>query len=333
MKNKTLLGVLAVILSSVCYGITPVLTNGALDGGLPVEFLIRVFGQDYPAALAASAETALPNESVVAFAMGFGCLISLLSLAAKRKLNTLRVDRGVFFSASALGGAAFFATCLLLTYAYRYMDKGATIVLHFTYPAISCIAAALIFKERLTWLKGVAAALAIAGVYFVSNFGGATNALGPIFALLSAVTYATYILGGRYSAYASVDSSVSTVYVTGTASLLGFAAAAVLGTLELPASATVWALLALDGLIGYLIALRLMLYGIRTLGSGTASMLNTLEPVMASVSGIIVFGEAFGLQKGVGYALVLGAALLTVSGSVREDRRQRRAESELAQSR
>ena len=56
-------------------------------------------------------------------------------------------------------------------------------------------------------------------------------------------------------------------------------------------------------------------------------MLNTFEPVMASVCGIVVLGETFSLQKGIGYALVLGAALLVVSSTVSEGKKLRSIDS------
>ena len=39
MKRKHILGVLCVVLASACYGITPILSNAALNGGLPASFV------------------------------------------------------------------------------------------------------------------------------------------------------------------------------------------------------------------------------------------------------------------------------------------------------
>ena len=140
MKNKKLLGIIAVILASICYGVMPIFSNACLSGGFPVEFLGKLFGESIPAYMLESPENALSNSSVVAFSMGFGCIISLIVLASKRKLSALKVKPRELMSMSLYGGVAFFATCLLLTYAYQRMDKGSAIVLHFSYPAVSCIA-------------------------------------------------------------------------------------------------------------------------------------------------------------------------------------------------
>ena len=42
MNKARLKGVLAVVLASLCYGVTPMLTNIALKGGVPFEFAARV---------------------------------------------------------------------------------------------------------------------------------------------------------------------------------------------------------------------------------------------------------------------------------------------------
>ena len=64
--------------------------------------------------------------------------------------------------------------------------------------------------------------------------------------------------------------------------------------------------------MGYIIGLRLLLAGIRLLGSVTASALNTLEPVFASITSVIVFGEAMGGMKMLGAGLVLLGALISI---------------------
>ena len=196
-------------------------------------------------------------------------------------------------------------------------------MLHFCYPAIACLTAALFFKERFSVLKGLAAGAAVSGVYLVSGFSGAENAAGPLLAVLSAFTYAAYFILGRHGPYKNVSPSVSSVYITGAASLMGFLAALATGRLAAPATWFLWLVLALDGVLGYLIGLRLLLYGIRILGSGNAAMLNALEPVMATVMGVIVYGETVGAAKGLGCAMVIASAVIVVADTGRKKRKYR----------
>ena len=76
MKRKTLIGVLCVVLASMCYGITPILSNAALRGGLPADFVLRVFGEGAVSVMAADASRAMSNESVVGISMGIACVLS-----------------------------------------------------------------------------------------------------------------------------------------------------------------------------------------------------------------------------------------------------------------
>ena len=160
MDRARLKGVLAVALASLCYGFTPMLTNIALKGGVPSEFAARVFA---PASMAANPSLAMPNESVVAFCMLFGCLFALLGAAVSSKKGTagpIRVNRAEALSMALAGGGSLMATLLLISYSYLYMEPGSVIVLHFCYPVIACLTASLFFKERFSALKGLAAAAA-----------------------------------------------------------------------------------------------------------------------------------------------------------------------------
>ena len=323
MNKARLKGVLAVVLASLCYGVTPMLTNIAIKGGVPFEFAARVSA---PASIMANPSFAMPNESVVAFCMLFGCLFALMGTAVSSKKgmgSPLRAGRAEALSMALAGGGSLMATLLLISYAYLYMEPGSVIVLHFCYPAIACLTAALFFKERFSVLKGLAAGAAVSGVYLVSGFSGAENAAGPLLAVLSAFTYAAYFILGRHGPYKNVSPSVSSVYITGAASLMGFLAALATGRLAAPATWFLWLVLALDGVLGYLIGLRLLLYGIRILGSGNAAMLNALEPVMATVMGVIVYGETVGAAKGLGCAMVIASAVIVVADTGRKKRKYR----------
>ena len=61
-----------------------------------------------------------------------------------------------------------------------------------------------------------------------------------------------------------------------------------------------------------LMTMLLLLVGIRLLGSTPAAALNTLEPVFASITSMLVFGEAMSGMKLSGAALVLVGALISI---------------------
>lgn len=312
-KSGTAAGVLCVVLASACYGITPILSNACLRGGFPVEFVRRFLGNGRLAGIcAADPARAVSNESLVAFSMGIACLLSLLSCVAARK--RLAVSRRQLLELSVLGGGALAGTLLLITYAYLRIPAGMTIVINFTYPVFVALAGVLFFREKVSPAVFISLALAIAGIALISasGFSGSVNALGVLIAVLSGVVYAVYFIAGRRSSYASLDSGVSNVYITGAAALLAFIIAIPTARLTVPRDVFMWILLALEAALGYIVGLRLLLAGIRLLGSTAASALNTLEPAFASLTSMLVFGEAMGLVKGAGVLLVLVGALISI---------------------
>ncbi len=313
MRKERLQGMLCVVLASMCYGITPILTNTALRGGLPAEFLEKLLGYA-PEPLVMDPANGLANESFLWLSMLIACAVSLVSCLAAKK--SLAVSRSALWQMAVFGGGCFTATMLLISYAYSFIPAGAAIVLNFTYPLLVAVASAALFKERLRPPVLLSLIAATVGVGLISGFSMTSDssrpAIGILLALLSAVTYGAYFIAGRRAAYTAVEPSVANVYITASASLISLMAALATGRLELPGTLFIWIVLAADGILGYLIALRLMLRGIRLLGAPTASALNMLEPVFASLTSVLVFGEAMGASKLLGIALVLASAAACV---------------------
>ena len=306
-------GVIMVVLASMCYGITPILSNTALKGGLPADFLTRVLGSA-PKSMLLDAGNAMPNESVVGFGMAIACALSLLTcLIGKR---SLRVTKRQALEMAAYGGGGFTLTMLLISYAYLCIPAGMTIVLNFTYPILVALISFLVFKEKLRPASLLALAVAIVGVALISGISGGSAgpkpALGIPLALLSGLAYAIYFLAGRHASYRTVDTSVANVWITGSAAALCFSIALISGRFRLPPTGFLWLVLLSSGILGYMIGLRLLLGGIRILGSSSASALNMLEPAFACLTSFIVFGEPMWLLKLIGTALVLIGALISI---------------------
>ncbi len=319
MKRKTLSGVLCVVLASMCYGITPILSNAALKGGLPADFVQRIFGEAAVPLMAISEARALSNESVVGFSMGIACLLSLIACLLGRRSPAVSGKQA--WQLLLMGGGAFAVTCLLISFAYNFIPAGMAIVLHFTYPVFVLLASMLLFRERITPLKLGSLAAAIIGIVLMSagGFSGQVRPLGIVLALISGMTYALYFLAGRNASYSQLDTRISNIYITGAACLLCLLMGAVGGKLALPADWFMWLILFLEALLGYMVGLRLLLTGVRLIGSTAASALNTLEPAFASLTSMVVFGETMGLLKGFGVVLVLLAALFSIIAIRRTD--------------
>lgn len=319
MQRCKVKGAVFVILASLCYGITPILSSTAIRGGMPEDFLIRLLGRA-PAGLTADPSRAVPNESVVGISMAIACAISLILCLLGKK--SLRVTGKQLWQLGLFGGGGLTATLLLLTYSYLYVTPGVALVLNFVYPVIVLAVSVLFFRERMGLVRAAALGAAIVGILLISGVFGGSSGLaaegassptpGLILGLLSAAAYAAYFLAGRHASYYGLDSGVCSVYITGFSAVVCLVVAAASGRLALPSNLFLWLMLIGEGTLGMVIGLRLLLVGIRLLGSAAASALNTLEPVFVMLTSALVYGSAMGVLELVGAALVLAAALVCI---------------------
>lgn len=312
MKRNTVIGILCVILASVCYGITPILSNAALNGGLPADFVANVFGENALKIMAADSARAMKNESVVGISMGIAGIISFFTCLLTKK--SLRIPMRQIRSMCAMGGASLALTCMLISFAYNFIPAGMAIVLHFTYPVFVLVASMLFFKEKPTPIKCFSLLTAIAGIALLSfgGFDGQVQPVGILLAVISGMTYAAYFIAGKNASYASADTAVSNTFITLTACVICSLTGILMGRFTLPSDWFMWLILILEALLGYVIALQLMLKGMKLIGACAASALNTLEPAFASLTSMLVFGEIMGLIKGCGVIFVLLAALMSI---------------------
>ena len=86
-------------------------------------------------------------------------------------------------------------TPLLLFTAYQYIPTGTTTTIHFLYPAMVVLACVLLFREKLSKIRGISVALCLAGILLmvdttVSNL----SITGVLIALASSITWAAYII-------------------------------------------------------------------------------------------------------------------------------------------
>ena len=220
-----------------------------------------------------------------------------------------------------------------MTYSYGYVTPGVALILNFVYPVIVLVVSSIFFGERFSPLRALALALAIVGILLIAglvgsggaavSYPGVDPAPGIILGLLSAVAYAAYFLAGRHASYYSLDTPVCSVYITGFSALICLAVALFTGRLMLPSTPFLWLMLLGEGALGMVIGLRLLLAGIRLLGSAPASALNTLEPVFVMLTSAIVYGSAMNAPKLLGALLVLAAALLSIA-AMNEKKRERK---------
>lgn len=182
-------------------------------------------------------------------------------------------------------------------------------VLLYTAPAFVALLSRLVLKEALDRLGLLAVALTLLGVGLM-GLGGGSGVKAPLpalfFGLLSGFTYALYYIFGKlYLPRYATPTLFLYALPVGALGLLPFVEFAPLGP------AALWALLFVGAFSTY--GAYLAYYaGLRRLPATRASVLATLEPVVANLFAFLLFREVLSPLGYLGAGLVLLAVLLSV---------------------
>ena len=219
--------------------------------------------------------------------------------------------------------------CSLLLFTFCYfqamslMSLSAAAILLYTAPAFVMTMSAMLFHERMTGRKLCALALAFAGCCLVSGVGGGGRLplAGVLYGLGSGFGYALYSIFGKLAMQRGYGSLTINFY----ACLFAAAGAALVWGVQTPVRVIVssWpgALWAVGtGLVTCYLPYLLYTWGRERLEPGRASIMASVEPVVATAAGIAVFHEALTVPAALGALAVLAAiAVLNLTPKRRKD--------------
>lgn len=308
---------------------------------IPAETLVRERrpGLGYAMALAAAALFGLNGTvSKVILKSGMtalrltevrcaGALVGLALILLATRPGSLRAGRRelAFLAAFGVFGVAFVQLFYFL--AIRRLEIGVSLVIQYLGPLLVALWARFAVKEPVRRRIWAALVLALGGLSLVVDLwrGVALDGWGVAFSLLSAVTFALYLLLAEHAVgrrdpvsllcYGFLFASVFWAFaqpwwsfpadVPGkTVSLLGN-----LSSLHLP----VWALIAWMILLGTIAPFLLIVGALRHIPATRAGILAMIEPVVASAVAFAWLDETLGAMQLAGGAIVLTGIALAQS--------------------
>jgi len=186
-----------------------------------------------------------------------------------------------------------------------------------TSPVMLAVLSPLLLKERTTSREGVSIIVAIFGVLLVANAGNGFGSfgLGQVSALLAAFLVSVYSVIGRFLRTRGLDTACYTAYAYSFGTLVALLVVAGTGATVYHAYniQNVLAILGL-GLFPTAIGHTLYNYSLGSVKTVTANIVPLLEPIIASGLAVTLFGEVPTLVEVCGYALILVAVVIVVSG-------------------
>lgn len=283
--------------------------NGRYWIGMAQVFLsAAVFGV-CPTIMSASYRYGVDSYSGPAFRALFA-LLPLFFLCRIRGIS-LRIDKKEAGLLATAGVFGLTTANILFCTSYSIIPVGVATSLHFTYPALTCLLAVLLFREKITAGKLLSLLMAVAGVFICADFaGGSYTPSGIVLALLSAVSYTFLILFLSHTGLGRMNTFCYTFYVSLCVCLCGFVFSAFTGHLTFNIAPMGWMFLLLAAIANLCIALPLFAMGLRKISDTTATVLSTLEPVVSVICATVLLGEKFRIHTGIGCLLVVGSAVL-----------------------
>lgn len=284
-RNRKVFGTLCGIGAAVCYGTNPLGAQLYKEGMSPSNVLFWRFSIAW-------------------------LIIALVMLFRK---ESLRVTAKEFRVLSALG-LLFMASSLTLYMSFTFMDVGVASTILFVYPVLTAAIMAIFFKEKITLATVISIVLSFVGVMLLYWRGGGVtlSSVGVLLVLLSALTYAVYIIIVDRS-HLQMSSFKINFYVLIYCAMGNVVYSLCLGQpLQLPASPTSWFYVAWLAVVPAIMALVMMVYAAKYIGSTPTAIMGALEPLTAVLIGIFLFHEEFSSRLAIGIILIFSAVILII---------------------
>ncbi len=241
--------------------------------------------------------------------LGALILFSWASLAKKPLMIDMSIMRWTI-----LAGLFFSFDLFFWHRSIIYAGAGLSTILGNTQVFGSAILGYFIFKDRLTTKFLVAAITAVGGVALLAGIGSDIEFTdlylrGIIYGLLTGLSYAAYLVTVKYAGHKQKlpDFVTLMAWISVYTALFMGVMSAIEGEDILPPDLYSWAVLVVLALLVQSIGWRAISEGLSKLEAYRAGLILLLQPILATVWGIIIFSESFTFLQLLGAAITLAA--------------------------
>lgn len=238
--------------------------------------------------------------------------VALYILIKNNKIEAIELKDAKYFVGTGILSFAFFNWCFFI--AINKTSLAVAAILLYTAPTIVMIFSVFLFKEKMTKNKAASLLLTFAGCVLVTFSAQATGIkvsfVGVLAGLGSGLGYGLYSIFSRY-ALEKYDSMTVTLYT------FIFASLSLIPAINLPQMVSLFSNLnsvfyaVTLGVLSTTMPFLLYTYGLTQIQSSKASIIATLEPIVATVVGIVLYSEGITILKILGIIIVvLGLAAM-----------------------
>ncbi len=280
--DQRLLGSILVLISAVCFGLIPIFTRFAYEGGVSVNGLlfIRFF-------------------SAFILVGIFLRLTGRFYIPSKTQLLFLL----------ALGGIGYFLAAFFYFTSFLYITVSVAVLIANTYPVFVTTVSLALGLEKISFSLIFSILLTVIGLAFLSNPILNVSAIGILLSFGTAVTYAAYTLL-LPRALKGLNGEIGAFYVMGATGFSFGILGALKNELQFPLDIKTWAWIMMISVISTTIALTMLFKGLKIIGPSRTSILSTMEPATAVIVASLLFKDTLNITQWIGGILILFATIL-----------------------
>ena len=241
--------------------------------------------------------------------------IPILGIMLKARGRTFAVSRHDILPLVVMG-LLLAMSSLSLFLSYNYMEAGIASTMLFVYPIMVAVIMAIFFRERITAQTASCIFVALVGIalLYKGSDGATLDATGVMWVMVSALSYALYIVGVNRPRL----KGIATLKLTFYALVFGFSIFIVCTdfgrALTFPSAWYKWGNLVALALFPTAISFLCTTQAIQNIGSTPTAILGALEPLTAVFFGVTVFGEALTPRLMFGIVMIIAAVSALVAG-------------------
>lgn len=282
MKIK---GIIYVVVSAILFGITPIISSYTYQLGnnaLSLTFYRNLF------------------------------VLPILFLLTLKSGESIKLDKNLILKILPIGVIGVASTTLMLYSSYNYIGVGVATTVHFMYPVFVALICKIFFKDKLGITKILILFLASIGVVFFLEGDLSGQIIGLVLAIVSAMTYAYYIVAIEKQGFKNINPYKLTFYFALCSSITMLVYNIFARDIVWNLSPKAYFLVFIIAIATSFLAVMLLQLGIKELGASTASILCMFEPISSVLFGVIILGEKMTLNKIIGNVLIISAVLILI---------------------
>ena len=262
----------------------------------------------------------LTTPDLIIVRVGISAVLFFVMLAVKEPQG-IKVKLKDFwcFLGSGIVSLMFFTYCYFN--AIQLMSLSAAAILLYLAPAIVMLLSALLFGESVNKRKLLALFFALLGCALVSGLiGGSVSVTktGLLYGLGSAAGYALYSIFARFAlnrGYSSITINAYSCALAAIGAALIFRPVGFIVRITASPAVFIWCVIA--AVFTCFLPYAFYTYGLTGIENSRASVMASVEPVVASIIGVAFYREIMTLPSVIGAALVLSAIVLLNSDSAK----------------